>query len=157
MVKYQSTTIHTCVWGQNSNKTCRFSSKMGTGLIKNGDVDVEIHLWFPSQASWTLIIKKYWSSDGIVPGYNTTHMCLGPEGQQNFLVFFLNWDWLGRKWWGWSRHLSMIPIPDLMKLSNKLILVLEYYSNGLQPHTHVFWTRTATKPVNFPSEWGLVW
>ena len=30
------------------------------------------------------------------------------------------------------------------------------YITGLQPHTHMFWARTATTLVKFPSKWGLV-
>ena len=56
-VYHWSTTTHTCVLGRNSHKTSQFSSNMGTGLIENGDMGVEIHLRFPSQASQTLIIN----------------------------------------------------------------------------------------------------
>ena len=38
-VSFNATT-HMCVLSQNSNTTCQFSFKMGTGLIENGEVGV---------------------------------------------------------------------------------------------------------------------
>ena len=55
----------TC-FGQNSYSSTQFCSKIGIGLVGNGEVRVEIYLWFPSQASQTLhmncFLKLQWSS-----------------------------------------------------------------------------------------------
>ena len=37
-MQYQSITIHTCVLGQNSNNTYRHASKIGIGLVENGEI-----------------------------------------------------------------------------------------------------------------------
>ena len=37
-------TTHTCVLAHNSHKSSQFSSKMGTGLTKDSEVGVELHL-----------------------------------------------------------------------------------------------------------------
>ena len=51
-------------------------------------------------------------------------MCFGLEQQQKLSVFSQNGDWLGRKWLGWGKNLSMDPIPGFMNLPHKLILTL---------------------------------
>ena len=49
----------------------------------------------------------------------------------------------------------MIPIIGFMKIDNKLILNLNWFSTSLQPYTHVFWAITSTKLVHFPPKRGL--
>ena len=48
--------------------------------------------------------------------------------------------------------LTIIPIPAFLDLPTQPILTLDQYNLSLQPHTHVFWARTATKRVHFPSK-----
>ena len=67
--------------------------------------------------------------------YNHTNMSLGSKQPQKYSVFLQNEDWLGRFLQGWSKHLSMIPIPGFVYLSNELILTLYYY-NAKSKTTH---------------------
>ena len=48
----------------------------------------------------------------------------------------------------------MIPILGFMNLDNELILKFKLKSASLQPYTHVFWAKTATKLVRFPPKQG---
>ena len=149
--------MHQCVLGQNSHKTSPFSTKMRAGFAENGEVGLEIKPGLPFQATWTFLVNQCWLWNSIIPVYNHKHMCFGPEQPQNEFIFLQNWDLLERKWWGWSRNTTMIPILGFMNLDNKIILNLNWYSISLQPYTHVFWVRTATKLVDFPPKWGFAW
>ena len=85
-------------------------------------------------------------------------MYFGPDQPQNWSDFLLqNGDWLGRKWQGWGSYPTMIPKPVILNLSYELILMFKWCSTSLEPYTHVFWARPATKLVGFPPQWGLAW
>ena len=128
---------------------------MKSVLVENGEVGLENYPWFSFQASWTFLINQYWLWTSIITVYNHTNMCFGPEHPQNESMFLQNGDLFDRKWWGWSRNSSTIPLLGFVNLDNKLILNLNWYSISLQPYTHVFCAIIATKLVHFPPKWGL--
>ena len=82
-------------------------------------------------------------------------MWFGLDQPQNWSDSLKNGDWLGRKWQGWSRYSTMIPKPVAVNLSYELILKFKWCSTSLEPYTHVFWARPATKIVQFPQKQGL--
>ena len=101
---------HACMFfGQTSRKIGPISSQMGIGLVENGKVGVDVHLWFLSESSWTffceLMLKFRWCSASF---WSCTH-AFWPDHPQNWSDFLKNWDCLGRKWRDWSRHSSVIP------------------------------------------------
>ena len=128
---------------------------MRAGFAENGEVGLEIKPWLPFQTTWTFLVNQCWLWNSIILVYNHTNMCFGPEQPQNEFIFLQNWDLLEIKCWGWSRNSSMIIILGFMNLNSKLILNSNWYSISLQPCTHVYWVRTATKLVHLPPKWGL--
>ena len=83
---YRSTTIHTCVLGQNSHKSSPFPSKTRAGFAENGEVGLGNYPLFQSQTSWTFLINQCWL--WIVKCWSTiTHTCLLGENSNTTSPF----------------------------------------------------------------------
>ena len=158
------TTLHSCI----SSLSPRISSRLRTRQVEDsiwlvgmrsvynvvyGKTNVKLPTWppgissrgpcqtFGKQTRVLAVVMCSWEAFFQRP----------PQHQ----LFLQNGDWFNRKWWGWSRNQSMIPIPVFMNLSYELILKFKGYSNSLKPYTHVFWARTATTFVIFSQKHGF--
>ena len=59
------------------------------------------------------------------------------------------WVGLVRLWQVWARNMSLIPLPGLMHLHDKLIMSFYWYSYNLQSYIVVLLVNIATKLLNF--------
>ena len=63
----------------------------------------------------------------------------------------------GRKWWGWTRNTSLIPIPCFVTLIDELTLNVYWCWHNLQPNALVILDKTATKVIIFSPKYELAW
>ena len=56
---------------------------MRAGFAENGEVGVEIRLWFLSQASWTFLINQYWPLKGMARGQVETFTFIQPHAMSS--------------------------------------------------------------------------
>ena len=77
------------------------------------------------------------------------------QTSHKMLVFLQNWDWLGRKWQGWTRNLSLIVSPVFMYLSDEVIMTFYWYPYNQRPYTVVFLDNTSTTILSYAPKYGL--
>ena len=82
---------------------------MGIHLVENGEVGIELHSWFPSQASWTFHMKYCWLWNCIISVYHHTYVCFGSKQPQKHSIFLGIGECRGRNWWGWGIIHSWFP------------------------------------------------